>query len=73
MVTGFAADGSNCDNDCLWIPKNFYALNCSELLIFMFLVGHINHPGEASFRYVFEFEIEREFPVRVYIRKKKRK
>ena len=43
------------------------ALLCSELLIAMFLVGNINHPNIAYFQCVLGCEIERGFPVRVYI------
>ena len=45
MVTGFVADRINCDNDYFMFvsgyPKFVYALNCSELLIFMFLEGKV--------------------------------
>ena len=60
METEFAADMFNCEIDKFMFvcgyPKFVYAL-----------VGNINYPDLSFFPCVFGFEIEREFPVSVYI------
>ena len=68
---GFAAEGFNRGNDYFMFVCGYssfmYALLCSEFLIAMFLVGNINHPKIAYFQCVLGYEIEREFPVRIYV------